>query len=195
MIENACATQAILSILMNRPEIDIGETLQEFKSFVSDFPPDLKGLAIGNSAKIRDVHNSFAKPDAFLLEDNKHTGKPEDAFHFIAYVPVDDQLYEINGLNPAPIALGATGDDWLKVAVSAIEKRIQEYSADEIRFNLMAVISDRKSMYKAKLDEYIAMKEKENDTCMDLDDKCIDSYILDLQDKIRMEEKKAETYK
>ncbi|CAM9150809.1 unnamed protein product, partial [Phaeothamnion confervicola] len=49
VIPNACATQAILSVLMNAADrIELGQTLSEFREFSRDFPPDLKGLAIGN---------------------------------------------------------------------------------------------------------------------------------------------------
>ncbi|KAJ1848339.1 hypothetical protein LPJ70_001078, partial [Coemansia sp. RSA 2708] len=60
IIQNACATQAILSVLLNRSEdIELGETLSNFRSFSVDLPPDMRGLALTNCDQIRDVHNSF----------------------------------------------------------------------------------------------------------------------------------------
>ena len=43
VIENACATQAILSVLLNctHPDIGLGHNLTEFKAFVSSFDPEV----------------------------------------------------------------------------------------------------------------------------------------------------------
>jgi ubiquitin carboxyl-terminal hydrolase L5 len=43
VINDACATQAILSVLLNVADggIDLGPTLSEFKSFTSDFNPEV----------------------------------------------------------------------------------------------------------------------------------------------------------
>lgn len=117
VIQNACATQAILSVLLNvnHPDIQLGTTLNDFKDFTQSFDAYNRGLALSNASQIRTVHNSFARQTLFELDNSKNQ-KDEDVYHFISYLPIDGRLYELDGLKEGPIDLGAIGDqNWLDV--------------------------------------------------------------------------------
>jgi ubiquitin carboxyl-terminal hydrolase L5 len=78
-------------------------------------------------------------PEPFVSEEKRSSSSSDDdAFHFITYVPINGNIYELDGLKPGPILLEAcTDDDWLDKAAVHIQARIQRYSQSEIRFNLM----------------------------------------------------------
>ncbi len=156
-MHNACATQAILSILLNSTDkIDVGDTLKDFRSFVMDFPPRLKGEAIGDHEQIRVVHNSFARPEPFISEGKVKIKEDDDeVYHFIAYIPFGNAIYEIDGLKPGPIKLGtlADGEDWLTAIIPHIQERMGRYLSGEIRFSLMAMIKDQRIAIQEKLEE------------------------------------------
>ena len=159
-VQNACATQAILSILLNIPEstqVDLGDSLRTFKEFSQDLTPDLRGDAIGSSDLIRKVHNSFARPNTLLLpEQDRDSEDVEDPFHFVSFLPIGNVLYEFDGLKSGPIPHGSFERDgaWVGLALAAIREKISEFG-EEIRFNLMAVIKDRATMYRETLDRQI----------------------------------------
>jgi ubiquitin carboxyl-terminal hydrolase L5 len=54
----------------------------------------------------------------------------------------------MDGLKQSPVALGRIPDDgeWIEIAKPAIQKRIEKYSSNEIRFNLMAIVRNRKKV-------------------------------------------------
>ena len=173
-VQNACATQAILSVLLNAAanndssssssddELVLGDTLTNLSSFLVDLPFDMRGESIGASEEIRSAHNSFARRDAFLSDPDKArrvATDEDDVFHFIAYVPHSNgTVYELDGLKAGPVSCGtydatkeASPLAWLANARSAIQARIDKYAATEIKFNLMGVVNDRRPVLEAKL--------------------------------------------
>jgi len=150
VINNACATQAILSIVLNSPTLDVGKELKEFKDATMDFDPVMKGLAISNLDKVRAAHNSFAPSHQFVVEE-KTAEKDDDVYHFVSYIPWDGHVYELDGTKPGPILRGDVNDNWLEACIPIIRSRMEEYSSNEIRFNLMAVVRNREILYSEKL--------------------------------------------
>lgn len=157
VIHNACATQAILSTLMNVPpeKLDLGPHLKEFKEFTVGLDPQMKGLAVSNSEPIRKAHNSFRQQSSFeIIQDKNEKG---DAFHFIGYICNENRVYELDGLKAGPVLIGAVPDGihWTETAREEIQKRIETYTQKaaasggseegsvELRFNLMAIVANQ----------------------------------------------------
>jgi len=152
VINNACATQAIMSVLMNIQDtsVTLGDTLKEFKEFCGALDPETKGLALSNSDQIRSVHNSFARQTLFEF-DSKKAEKDDDVFHFVSYVPINGRIYELDGLKPGPVDHGPAGEDWTDNVRSVIEARMMKYTQGEIQFNLMGIIQDKTIRYNSQL--------------------------------------------
>ncbi|TFK25854.1 ubiquitin C-terminal hydrolase [Coprinopsis marcescibilis] len=60
--DDACATHAILNVVLNCPGIDIGEDLARFKQETEQMSPVMRGLAVTNVSLFRRAHNSLARP-------------------------------------------------------------------------------------------------------------------------------------
>jgi len=166
-VQDACATQAILGVLLNltSEKIKIGETLNEFKSFTSSFSPEEKGDTIGVHDLIRKAHNSFSEPELFVFDEKDKSGNEKgDAFHFISYVPFKGIVYEIDGLKSGPykICEYSTEDEWIEKTLSAIKKRTETYSETD-HFSLMAMIHDQKDVFMEQI-EQLKKKEAKNET-------------------------------
>lgn len=153
-VQNACATQAILGVLLNNTDkLDIGPTLTELKSFTNGMDPSTCGIAISNSEKIRLEHNKFTHPEPFVFTKKK-AKDGDDVFHFVAYIHFKNAIYEIDGLQKGPILIedNVKNEEWIKKVKPSIQNRINLYSQSEIKFNLLALVPDRLEKSK-KLDE------------------------------------------
>jgi len=90
------------------------------------------------------VHNSFARSSPFVDETQRTSDADSDhVYHFIAYAPINNTLYELDGLQPAPISHGrCTFDEFPDKVIPVLQRRIGRYPASEIRFNLLAMVAD-----------------------------------------------------
>lgn len=159
IVPNSCATHALLSILLNCPELHLGETLTRLKTHTKGMSPENKGLAIGNTPELACAHNSHAMTQAKRRLDKSSgisTGRfTGEAFHFVSFVPIDGHLFELDGLKPFPMNHGPWKefDDWTDKFRITMEERLGISSGEQdIRFNLMAVVPDRRIAITQKLD-------------------------------------------
>lgn len=164
-VTNACATQAILNILLNTPGVELGDMLTNFKEFLvmsgMHKHSEICGDSIGNNAEIRKAHNRFARPEPLMSTAVKAT-EDDDVFHFVAYLPIKGKIYELDGLKKAPVLMGdvaPTSTNWLDDLKPHIQKRMQQFGNGEIHFGMMAVvesISHRAKARKAALEASLA---------------------------------------
>ncbi|KAK8030928.1 hypothetical protein PG990_000662 [Apiospora arundinis] len=66
---NACATVAIMNILMNASDPGFGSELTEFKAATASLPPPHRGHMLDTNDFIRGIHNSSARRLDLLSED------------------------------------------------------------------------------------------------------------------------------
>ncbi|KAL9026786.1 MAG: hypothetical protein Q9180_007425, partial [Flavoplaca navasiana] len=156
-VNNACASVALLNIVNNVPGLKLGEHLEQFKEFTADFTPALRGDAIGNFEFVKTIHNSFArkmdmlnadlqlKNDASARKKSKAKESNEDdaGFHFIAFVPVQDKVWKLDGLERQPQNLGPIGnEDWVLQVAPEIETRMAQYEDGQIEFAILSLVRE-----------------------------------------------------
>eukprot|EP00505_MAST-04D_sp_SCG-Rhode-Island_P001966 Stramenopile-MAST_4_protein_1966 len=190
-VNNACATQALINILLNCDDLELGDTLRSFKEFTSMFPYDMRGEMIGQQEIIREKHNSFAQRDPFVsTEDKSDDDGTGDAHHFVAYVEKSGGVYELDGLKAGPILIGPSSgngdaETWIDVVKREVQRRVDEFASDETHFNLMAVVPNK---LKAARLEYAELNSRSNPSSDDVE------RLQALDNIIREEEQEKERY-
>lgn len=114
---------------------------------------------------------------------NEHLSK---LFYCLQVPHANGQIvYELDGLQPGPVSVGAYNLDlgggdlnhnntnplsdlsWLDVAREAIQQRIDRYSMNEIKFNLMAVCKDQRLGIQSKINNLMEAGVPEGDEILD----------------------------
>lgn len=68
----------------------------------------------------------------------------EEGFHFVAFMPIDGEVWKLDGMDRFPKLLGTfdQDQDWLNIARTELLARMLQYQEGQIEFSLMAVIKD-----------------------------------------------------
>lgn len=147
---------------LSSSKVKLGNVLDNFKSFAQELPADMKGLCLSNSLEIRQIHNEFGNLEGLLAygEDgeNEDSKESKDPFHFVAFVHKNDKIFELDGLKESPIVVcDEAGEDWKGKVLEIIKKKVGD--ATEIRFNLMALVADRRQELQSEMAELTAKIE------------------------------------
>ncbi|VTZ68742.1 ubiquitin carboxyl-terminal hydrolase UCH54, putative [Plasmodium chabaudi chabaudi] len=174
VIPNACATQAILSIIFNK-NIQLNENIENIKTFSINFDSTMKGLTLSNCNFLRNIHNSFKTPIYIENDDLYHDKKKEsNSFHFVSYIEFEKSVYLLDGLQEGPILITdensdeQTGlaNDWITIARNHIKKDINIMSTSnedtENRFNILTIVKDKQSIIEEYINIHRILKQRAN---------------------------------
>ncbi|KAK4530316.1 hypothetical protein CCYA_CCYA04G1173 [Cyanidiococcus yangmingshanensis] len=180
IIRNACATQAVLAVLLNARQrgLHLGRLLAEYAEFAEALDAETRGELLANAREICAVHNSFTPHRGILLEEDpalRDLLPHEDAFHYVSYVPFAGHVYELDGLQTGPSCLGAypntpsssesleqntsstrvendTGPDmsWVRIALDGVRRRIARGTGHELRFSVLVVHRDSREELRTR---------------------------------------------
>lgn len=145
VVNNACATLAIVNALGNLPGLQVGQVLQDIFNFGVGMDSWTLGEVLTSSSDLRTIHNSLSPPSAISLDGlDLPKGEAEDAYHFVVYLPIGDTLYELDGLKRHAVNHGTFSEnaDWLERALAVIQRRIELYPPGSVEFNLQAIRPD-----------------------------------------------------
>lgn len=81
--------------------------------------------------------------------------EPDAPFHFIALLPIRDEVWKLDGLNRQPQRLGVADEnhDWLSLAVPYVRTLIETASDSDgpLEFSLLALVQDPLTSLRAQL--------------------------------------------
>jgi len=184
IMPNSCATHALLSVLLNCDDIELGPRLSEMKEFCRGLDPESKGYAIASSLHLARSHNRYAicgQPSGKKQSQQRpiFAGRiyEADTFHYVSYVPIGDRLFELDGLKPGPIDHGPWGshEEWTDLFLRVISDRIADANSD-IHFSLMALVIDYLPKVSKELE---ATHEKLQSLLTLVMEKCTQPMLLD----------------
>ncbi|XP_054719921.1 ubiquitin carboxyl-terminal hydrolase isozyme L3-like isoform X2 [Uloborus diversus] len=138
--DNASGTVALVHAVANaeeelQPADD--SPLKEFIDRTKDMSPEERGQELEMDETLCCVHETMAKEG----QTEAPEGDEETKLHFITFVALDEQLYELDAHKNYPINHGSTSMDTLLKDAVAVCKAFMERDPDNLNFSIMALVS------------------------------------------------------
>uniref|UniRef100_A0A4W4EGD7 Ubiquitin carboxyl-terminal hydrolase n=2 Tax=Electrophorus electricus TaxID=8005 RepID=A0A4W4EGD7_ELEEL len=137
-IGNACGTIGLIHAVANNQghlEFEPDSPLKAFIMESSKMSPEEKAIFLEKDESIRVTHESSAQEgqtEAPSLDEKVD-------LHFIAFVNVGGQLYELDGRKPFPIVHGKTTENSFLEDAAEVCKKFMARDPQELRFTVVAL--------------------------------------------------------
>lgn len=137
-IGNACGTIGIIHAVANNLkhlEFESDSALKMFLEKTSKMNPEERAAFLEKDDSIRVTHESSAQEG----QTEAPSADERVNLHFIAFVNVGGQLYELDGRKPFPIVHGKTSEDTLLEDAVNVCKLFMARDPDEVCFTIIAL--------------------------------------------------------
>ncbi|KAG7458723.1 hypothetical protein MATL_G00223650 [Megalops atlanticus] len=135
-VVNSCGTVGLLHAVANNQdklEFENGSVLKQFLDDTANMSAEERAKQLESNKEIHTAHDEVAAEGQCRVEADKVN------FHFITFVNVDGQLYELDGKMNFPVKHGAANDDSFIMEAAKICRQFTEREKDEVRFSAVAL--------------------------------------------------------
>ncbi|KAK4216353.1 hypothetical protein QBC37DRAFT_455555 [Rhypophila decipiens] len=173
---NACGTVALFNIFMNAEGLPLGERLENFKHECKFLSPALRGYLLSQSTWIRATANSFSrrldlldaalgiqnqvdeskkrqtKKRKIVFKDKTRPSSGGSSYHFVAYVPSEQKVWQLDGLVKKPECVGEyqKGEAWTDAVCNVLAAHMLQSGDDS--FSLLALTGNPSGDTEAEVD-------------------------------------------
>ncbi|XP_077584189.1 ubiquitin carboxyl-terminal hydrolase isozyme L3 isoform X1 [Stigmatopora nigra] len=137
-IGNACGTIGLIHAVANNLahlEFEPDSAMKKFVELTCKMSPQERGALLEKDESIRVMHESSAQEG----QTEAPSSDEKVNLHFIAFVNVGGQLYELDGRKPFPILHGKTTEDSLLEDASEVCKTFMARDPQEVRFTIITL--------------------------------------------------------
>ncbi|KAM6972194.1 ubiquitin carboxyl-terminal hydrolase isozyme L1 [Aplochiton taeniatus] len=135
-VVNSCGTIALLHAVANnqaKMEFDSDSALKKFLDETENMGSDERAKHLEKNKTIREAHDDVAAEGQCRPEPDQVN------FHFIAFVNVKGQLFELDGRMDGPVKHGATEEKSFIKDAAKVCRGFMEREQGEVRFSAVAL--------------------------------------------------------
>lgn len=104
------------------------------------------------------MQNDATSKSKASKSSSKKSKNNDAAFHFIAFMPINGEVWKLDGLDRQPQKLEKIGDaDWLEVVAPNLEARMAQYEEGQIEFGLLSLVRDPLIDHRQQMAENIKL--------------------------------------
>ena len=137
LAHNACGTIALFHIVLNaldnHPDLVANDSfLHKFKTSCSNSNPQEKGEVFKKSKEILTEHKA-------AVQEGQSSVQSECDSHFIAFIPKNGRIYELDGQKKCPVDQGVCAEDQFLAKGAGLIKEYMARDPDNINFSMIVL--------------------------------------------------------